>query len=726
MRRALLSAIVISLSLALPACGGSGSDGQMRVFSVGAPTGVPATITTVAAITGRRLDEHANLRMRVEGIGDFICTPTSSTTATVTIGGNTIPPGTYDVTLFTPQRFSPPLVDGLTVNAPPALSSCVPNTFDANFNSAFTLTGTGFIAPMTARFMDGGGMQVGPDIAMTIQPGGLVATGVSPVLPTFVGPMAGSVMITNGDGQPPASGMPITVSCAECEVRSIDGTGNNTANTTWGSTNIHLRRHVPSVYADGFSAPSGGSRPNARQVSKIVCPQASTPANSVGATDMFWLWGQFIDHDMDLTQGADPAEAFDIQVFVPDPLFDPGNTGTVVIPLSRSLYDVATGTSNPRQQLNEITSFIDGSAIYGSNPTRQAALRSNDGTGRMRMSAGQLLPFNTGGLPNADNGSPNPETFYLSGDVRANEQVGLTCMHTLFNREHNRLADLIRAQNPHLTGDQVYEAARRWVGALMQAITFREFLPTMLGNGALSAYAGYQSGVQPDIANVFSTASYRFGHSLVSSMIRRLDANLLTIPEGDLQLRNAFFSPSHITPALGIEPVLRGFVINPAQELDVMIVDDLRNFLFGPPGAGGFDLAALNIQRGRDHGLADYNTIRAGFGLTTKANFAAVTSNATTQSNLASAYPGGIGTLDAWIGGLAEDKLPGALVGELLFTVFKNQFERLRDGDRFWYERVFSGEALATLEATTLADVIRRNTTIGTEIPNNVFVVPVP
>ena len=157
-----------------------------------------------------------------------------------------------------------------------------------------------------------------------------------------------------------------------------------------------------------------------------------------------------------------------------------------------------------------------------------------------------------------------------------------------------------------------------------------------------------------------------------------------------------------------------------------MLFRSVRNFLFGPPGAGGFDLASLNIQRGRDHGLADYNTVRSAFGLTTKATISDMTSDVSLRASLTATYSGGPNQVDAWIGGLAEDKQPGALVGELLSAVFKSQFARLRDGDRFWYEAVFTGEALTTLEATTLADVIRRNTTIGGELPDSVFQVTVP
>ena len=156
------------------------------------------------------------------------------------------------------------------------------------------------------------------------------------------------------------------------------------------------------------------------------------------------------------------------------------------------------------------------------------------------------------------------------------------------------------------------------------------------------------------------------------------------------------------------------------QQIDMLVIDGVRNFLFGEPGAGGFDLASLNMQRGRDHGLPDYNSVRAAFGLTRVASFAEITSDPPSQDGLASLY-GSVDNIDAWIGGLVEDHVAGALVGELVYTVLTDQFECLRDGDRLWYERVFSPADVATLERTTLANVIRRNADIDDEIPDNVF-----
>jgi len=504
--------------------------------------------------------------------------------------------------------------------------------------------------------------------------------------------------------------------------RSIDGSGNNLAADRVGAANTALLRLLPAAYADGLSALAGPERPGAREVSNAVCAQDESRPNPRGASDFLWQWGQFVDHDIDLTDGTDPPEPAPIAVPAGDPFFDPDGTGQVSMEVNRSVYDTDTGADDPRQQLNEITAWIDASNVYGSDAERAAALRANDGSGRLRTSEGDLLPFNEDGQPNA--GGDGPELF-LAGDVRANEQVGLTALHTLFVREHNRLADQIGVANPDLSGDRIYELARRIVGAEIQVITYQEFLPALLGPDALPPYEGYDPELDAGIANVFSTGAYRFGHSALSSYLLRLGADGEEIDEGHLALRDAFFAPRRLVDEGGIEPVLRGLAAQVCQSVDLYVIDDVRNFLFGPPGSGGFDLAALNIQRGRDHGLPSYNEARRAFGLPPARTFADVTDSPETAARLASVYAD-VDDVDLWVGGLAETPVPGALVGPLVHAILSEQFETLRDGDRLWYARTLSAERRRQVENTRLSDVIRRNTDIGTEITDDVFHVPVP
>lgn len=237
--------------------------------------------------------------------------------------------------------------------------------------------------------------------------------------------------------------------------RSIDGTGNHLTHFELGAADTTLRRMAPVAYGDLVASMAGVGRPSPREISNALCTDALPGPNALGASDFLWQWGQFVDHDIDLTEPQGPAEPMPIAVPMGDPSFDPTSSGTATIAFDRSAYHPGTGNdlAYPRQQMNQITHFIDASNVYGSDDVRAAALRTNDGTGRLLVSAGDLLPFNIPGLPNAGGTDP---TLFLAGDVRANEQVGLSAMHTLFVREHNRLAAEIAANDPSLTGEEIY------------------------------------------------------------------------------------------------------------------------------------------------------------------------------------------------------------------------------------------------------------------------------
>ncbi len=308
---------------------------------------------------------------------------------------------------------------------------------------------------------------------------------------------------------------------------------------------------------------------------------------------------------------------------------------------------------------------------------------------------------------------------FLAGDVRANENAGLTSMQTLFVREHNRLVDELHEKHPDWDGETLYQQAKALVEGEIQSITFHEFLPRLIGADAIPDYTGYHADVDPQVANIFATAAYRFGHSMLSPELSRLTETGDESGYGNLALRDAFFRPDKIATEGGVDEILRGLGVNVAQAVDTHVVDDVRNFLFGPPGSGGFDLVALNIQRGRDHGLADYNSAREAFGLDRVTDWSQITSDVEIQDKLHSLF-GSVDNIDVWVGGLAEDPAAGAMVGPLFQAVIADQFTRIRDGDSFWYENRFTGDELNYLNTVTLADIVRDNTGIE-HLQNDLF-----
>ncbi len=477
--------------------------------------------------------------------------------------------------------------------------------------------------------------------------------------------------------------------------RPLDGVGSNPLLPHAGSTGAQLIRVAFDDRGENGEM-SGGDRPGARAISNGVAQQFGTTVNSAGASDFLWIWGQFLDHDLSLTEAGNSLQA-NIEVPRGDPFFDPYGTGQAEIRFSR--VDEHDGGYQ-----NEITAYIDASMIYGSDAETVNSIRVEDG--KLMMTEESQLRLEGANL--------------VTGDVRAAENVALSSMHTIFTREHNRLVEELSAANPNWTSDELFQEARARVEALVQAVTYNEFLPILIGEDALEAYSGFDETVDVGISVEFSTAVFRFGHTLLSPNLKLTDETGRS--DENLALRDAFFRPSLLTEADMIEDVMRGAGEQTAQALDTMLVEDVRSFLFGPPGAGGFDLAALNIQRGRDLGVASYNDMRESLGLERVVSFDDITSDATAAARLAMTY-GDVDLVDAWVGGLAEDAVDGGMLGQTFSLVMIDQFTRLRDGDKYWSEgRIgLSEREREDLWDTTLSDIIERNTNVE-NIQSNVFI----
>jgi hypothetical protein len=218
----------------------------------------------------------------------------------------------------------------------------------------------------------------------------------------------------------------------------------------------------------------------------------------------------YLDHDFSLSEPAPLAEPFDISVRAGDRAFDPNFTGAATISLDRTIFTVGSAVT-PREQINSITSFIDGANVYESDASRAAGLRDLSSNGLLRTSSGgSLMPLNTTGLANDNGNSLEADEAFVAGDIHANEQIGLTATHTLFVREHNRIAtdlasridggeaELIAKRDASIAAsngvdseaDFIYQSARKLVGAQIQKITYDEFLPVLLGKFLTSKFCG--------------------------------------------------------------------------------------------------------------------------------------------------------------------------------------------------------------------------------------------
>ena len=643
----------------------------------------------------------------------------------------------------------------------------------------------------------------------------------------------------------------------DINIRNIDGTENQPFDEERGiypgqapSPLIHI---FPRAFEDGFNEPRGGgitlpsTLPNARDVSNIIAPQGNVTGNPLNASDWLWQWGQFVDHDLSISEGTnivgisaediqDPSVDFSIPLNENDILFGPPPFNRISVGRVPAEDGTGTGPENQREVENEITAFIDGSNGYGSDIFRASAKRSDLGNsffgvarvfnretgefeifniaegipdrdgdgepdipgvplppegespydGRLLVAndtygtdgvtfangsdpvntSGEILaPYNRNNSPNGDQGEriPNEQEF-ISGDIRINEQVGLIAVHTLFIREHNLIADKVafhldagddpalnqayqqyrdeyvpslnlgfEPSEAQIRGEFIYEAARTVVAAKNQVITYEEFLPLLIGNeGPDDLQVINPEILDPTIAVEFSGAAYRLGHTLLSNSIRTVD----TGGTGSISLRDAFFTPDVVSQN-GADNILLGLSYQQANDADHRVIDDVRNNLFGPPGNGGSDLVAINLQRGRDLGIPSYTTVYNSlnpdnpiesfedlnpiFGPDVAALFVEAYDN--------------VEDIDLWLAGLAE--LPaqeGALLGPTFSAIVGDQFARLRQYDSYFYTdqlaneesflSVVSNAIDSDIANTRLSDIISNHVANPELVPENAFIVP--
>ena len=517
-----------------------------------------------------------------------------------------------------------------------------------------------------------------------------------------------------------------------------------------------FKRYLPAAYDDGISAPRGSktrSLPSARQVSLQLSQDISHPAEQFSL--MLMQWGQFLDHDITHTPTVDTDQAcnnntckttdlcFPIKIPANDPLFE-----MPCLMFERSTSSCDGNNKLPRNQLNSITSFIDASNVYGSSEERIKELRDFESVGLMRVLPPRYTTTSKSLLPHQSSSDPGtcrcrcgfPErNCFRAGDIRANEVVSLTAMHTVWIREHNRIASRLADLNRCWDSDRVFFETRKIIGAIMQHITYNEYLPLILGKSGMDKYRirlhrlhashqFYDPKINPGIANVFATAAFRFGHSQLQNDFPRRGPGYHDIHHPFL-LNNSFFCPSSIynTSIGGIDSILRGLLMAPSQTVDLQLAKTVTSHLFAdPPSSPGLDLFALNVQRGRDHGIPSYIKWRHFCGLdgNTATMFDTLSSDISknTLNRLKLVYKS-VDDIDLFVGGLAETNVQDGALGRTFQCIIGHQFRDLQRGDSFWYEtpEQFTPRQIYQIKQVSLAKVLCNNGDWISEIQPRAF-----
>lgn len=531
--------------------------------------------------------------------------------------------------------------------------------------------------------------------------------------------------------------------------RTLDGSCNNLHAPEKGATLQPFRRILPPVYDDGYSSPRTKSvlgndqfLLSAREISRRFTDNAEPVAIETKLSMLFLTWGQFLDHDMTNTgsskgengsaitccgQRKQHPECFPIQVDKTDPFY--ADKGVHCLDFVRSA-PAPQCRINGREQFNQASAYIDGSMIYATTrleaDIRLRAHINGNMRGRLYQDGRWMLPISAEPKDgcNRDELIKQSRYCFKAGDGRVNEQIGLTAMHTVWMREHNRIANELADMNKHWDDTRIYEETRRIVIAQLQHISYNEFVPLLIGEKLaehlklrplVSDYdSSYNKEIDAGISNEFATAAYRFGHSMLQGLVELYGAQGRNVDY--MQFTRILFNPFALWDFGKLDAVVRGNAQQCPRKLDTSFSTQVTNHLFQPEKSHhGFDLFALNIQRGRDHGLAPYNQWRELCNLSPVNDWPSLEKEMRASSFVVikQIYQD-VKDIDIYVGILAENPLLDGILGPVGSCIIADQFLRSKVGDRFWYETDdpairFTSDQLKEIRKTTLARVLCDN-----------------
>ncbi|XP_051159599.1 peroxidase-like isoform X2 [Leptopilina boulardi] len=529
--------------------------------------------------------------------------------------------------------------------------------------------------------------------------------------------------------------------------RSIDGSCNNLENPKLGCAMTAYTRLLFPNYDDGIQNPRQSGLPNPR----LVSSKLSTPSDQsdVLRTLVVMQWSDFILHDLAHT----PVRKMISNGMPISCCKEDGNTllprhihpDCSAIPIEdhdpiysshsircmnyvRSLPVIRSDCSfGPLEQMNQVSHFLDGSTIYGSTLERSERLRTFQG-GLLRVDVENNREY----LPTADS---EPFTLcltpkcYLSGDDRVNVEPSLAVMHTIWHREHNRIAKKLSEINPSWSDEILYQEARKIVVAEIQHITYNEWLTIILGKNyardfglLMDGSQNYNSNEDPAVANEVATAALQFQKSLKQSYLRIMDEN-----QGfnkSIHLCDNYYKPEIIEKDNTFDGIIKSLTTETSQMMDVNMIPDVTHQLFKTNGELGLDAVSLDIQRGRDHGLPGYNYYRNYCGLPAVRKF----DDFKQMGNKLRELYNSPDDVDLIIGGMIEkpeDEEEGIL-GPTFRCLIAEQFARTRRADRYFYDSAsqpypFTEDQLNNIRNVTLARIFCDNSDNISKIQRNVF-----
>ncbi|CAF0706986.1 unnamed protein product [Brachionus calyciflorus] len=497
--------------------------------------------------------------------------------------------------------------------------------------------------------------------------------------------------------------------------RSIDGSCNNLEHTWYGMTNSPYKRLLPPEYDDGLDAPKTKSvlenqtLPNSRLIALTTHEPNITQSK---ISNLFLFYGQTIDHDITsiaslldhngipLTCNCDMSGpiCFNIEV-PPQDIFNRDQTCFIFPRSSASVVNFDCDLGH-REQLNTVSHFLDLSFLYGSDSEAEEETRARVRgfllAVRIRGIKHDYLPFRN--RPFCQGLRPTDRCF-ITGDARAESNAFLTGFQTVFLRQHNLIARKLSLINPLWNDEKLYQETRKIMIALNQHIVYNQWLPILLGKNIYEKYElkpqregffmSYDKTIEPYLYNELATAALRFGHTLIKHQMSKADRNMNQFEKSTtdefLFTSRKFYRNGTETQ----EDYMRGLLAEDCYSFTSALNPSLNHQLFQGTVKGDtkrFSLGALNIQRGRDHGLPGYNSYRAFCGLQrakTFEEFINIKPEILARIKAVYSHPDDV---DLFTGGTSEIPVDGGVVGETFACLLALQFKELKFGDRFYYE----------------------------------------
>jgi peroxidase len=534
--------------------------------------------------------------------------------------------------------------------------------------------------------------------------------------------------------------------------RTADGACNNLLFPWWGASSTIYKRMYPPAYEYGSQPRSHGTNGYPLENPRTIALKVHYPQDIyIEISAFFPQFGQFVNHDLSLFGEIKNPDGTLLKckcssntspdcINIPVPPYDYYNKDKKCLTQARSRpsFPEFNCALPYREQINEVTSWVDLSQVYGNNKQTADALRAYQ-YGKLKVSSfdglrGDYLPTGCAAYQLTKN------FCFQAGDSRVNQYPALTSQHTVWVREHNRIADALWKLNPTWSDELTYQTARTINIAQFQNIVYGTFLPILVGKQFASIFnlntnydgyfMNYDPYVFPNVANEFSSAAARYGHPLTVPYEILVDSYFNVYKNHSLW--ELMFNPKLLLNKNGLDGFVRGSVLQRGNWFSTHLTDYLSNDVMVDQGphnpTTGHSLSTLNINRAREHGIPGYNYYREFAGLPRAKSWDDLTYIPKSAIDRLRSVYASVDDIDLYTGGLSEYPLPDGVVGPTFAYILARGFRDWKYGDRWYFENgqdakiKFPLNQLNELRKSNIARIICDNTGIK-QITLNPFLV---